>query len=96
MAGDVIFENQSAFRTDFGVPAVVGRFAARGRANKYRMTGVTPVLAAGHLFTNRTFFHQNTSKTPFMPFAERPSMSARESLYYQDNHYMEFFPVRAA
>jgi len=38
MAGNVIFENQSTFRADFGIAAVIGSLAARGRANENRVT----------------------------------------------------------
>ena len=59
--GDIVFENQAAFCADLGVATMVGSLTARRRADKDRMTGVTPILTTGHLFTNRTFFHQNTS-----------------------------------
>jgi hypothetical protein len=58
---DVIFKNQTAFCTDFGITTVIGCLAARCRTDKNRMTGVTPILTASHLFTNRTLFHQSTS-----------------------------------
>ena len=59
--GDVILKNKAAFCTDFGITTMIGSLAAWCRADKNRMTGVTPVLPASHLFTNRTLFHQNTS-----------------------------------
>jgi len=59
--GDVIFKNQAAFCTDFGITTMIGSLAARCRTDKNRMTGITPVLPASHFFTNRTLFHQNTS-----------------------------------
>ena len=59
--GYIVFENQAAFCADFGIATMVGSLTARRRADKDRMTGVTPVLTTGHLFTNRTFFHQNSS-----------------------------------
>lgn len=59
--GDIVFKNQAAFCADLGVATMVGGLTARRRADKDRMTGVTPVLTTGHLFTNRTFFHQNSS-----------------------------------
>ena len=58
---DVIFKNQAAFCTNFGITAVIGCLAARCRTNKNRMTGITPVFTTSHLFTNRTLLHQNTS-----------------------------------
>ena len=59
--GDVVFEDQTAFCTDLGIAAMIGLLATRRRTDKNRMTRVTPVLAASHFFTNRTFFHQSTS-----------------------------------
>ena len=61
--GDVIFKNQAAFCTDFGLTTMIGGLTARCWTDKNRMTGITPVLTARHLFTNRTLFHQNTSMT---------------------------------
>ena len=58
---DVIFKNQAAFCTDFGITAMIGCLAAWCRTDKNRMTGITPVLTTSHLFTNRTLFHQSTS-----------------------------------
>ena len=58
---DVFFKDQAAFRTDLGVPAMVRSFAPRCRTDIDRMTVVTPVFAARHLFAYRAFFHQNTS-----------------------------------
>ena len=50
--GDIVFKNQAAFCADLGVATMVGGLTARRRADKDRMTGVTPVLTTGHLFTN--------------------------------------------
>jgi hypothetical protein len=59
--GNIFIKNQAAFRTDLGVPAMVRSFAPRCRTDIDRMTVVTPVFAARHLFAYRAFFHQNTS-----------------------------------
>jgi hypothetical protein len=59
--GNVFIKDQAAFRTDLGVPAMIRSLASRCRADIDRMTIVTPVVAARHLFTYRAFFHQNTS-----------------------------------
>ena len=59
--GNIFIKNQAAFRTDLGVPAMVRSFASRCRTDIDRMTVVTPVVAARHLFTYRAFFHQNSS-----------------------------------
>ena len=59
--GDVVFKNQAAFCTNLGITTMIRSLTARRRTNKNRMTGITPVFAPSHLFTNRTFFHQNSS-----------------------------------
>ena len=59
-ASDVIIKNESAFCADLGIATVIGSLATRGWTDKYRVTGVTPVFATGHIFTNRTFFHWNS------------------------------------
>lgn len=62
-AADIIFKNEVAFYTNLGITAVIDFLTARRRADKDRVTGITPVLAARHLFTNGTLFHQNTSRS---------------------------------
>ena len=59
--GDVVLEKQAAFRTDLGITTMVWRLAARGRTDIYGVTGITPVLAASHFFTNGALFHKDTS-----------------------------------
>ena len=63
--GNVLIKDQTAFGTDPGVPAMIRGLAARCRADIDRMTVVTPVVAARHLFTYRALFHQNTSGSCF-------------------------------
>ena len=65
--GNIFIKNQAAFRTDLGVPAMVRSFAPRCRTDIDRMTVVTPVLAARHLFTYRALFHQDTSSVTCLP-----------------------------
>lgn len=60
---DVIFKNQATFRTSFSVATMICSLTARCRADKNRMTGITPVLVLCHFFTNRALFHQNSSTT---------------------------------
>ena len=59
--GDIVLEDETAFCTDLGVATMVGGLTTRRRADKNRMTGITPVLTASHLFTNRTLFHHSSS-----------------------------------
>lgn len=58
---NVIFEDQSAFRTNLGIATMVGGFAARSRAGKDGVTGITPVFAAGHFLTYGALIHRATS-----------------------------------
>ena len=59
--GNVFIKDQAAFHTNLGVPAMIRSLASRCRTDIDRMTVVTPVFAARHLFAYRAFFHQNTS-----------------------------------
>lgn len=59
--GNIVFKDQAALRANLGITTVIRRLTTRRRADKHRMTGIAPILAARHLFTNRTFFHQDTS-----------------------------------
>ena len=59
--GDIVLEYHATLCTNLGITAMVRRFAARCRANIHSVTGITPVLTAGHFFTNGTLFHQDTS-----------------------------------
>jgi len=59
--GNVFIKDQTALRTDLGVPAMIRSLASRCRTDIDGMTVVTPVFAARHLFAYRAFFHQNTS-----------------------------------
>ena len=59
--GNVFIKDQAAFHTNLGVPAMIRSLASRCRTDIDRMTVVTPVVAARHLFAYRAFFHQNTS-----------------------------------
>ena len=43
---DIIFKDQAAFRTNLGIASMIGRLATRRRADKNRMTRITPVLSA--------------------------------------------------
>ena len=60
--GDIVFKDQATFRTDFGVATMIRSLTTRRRTDKNRMTGITPVFATSHFFTNRALFHQNSSK----------------------------------
>jgi hypothetical protein len=75
--GDVIFKDQAAFCTDFCITTMVGGLTARCRADENRMTGVTPVLAASRLFTNRALFHQGSSKNSMSDLRKQSTSSTR-------------------
>lgn len=62
---DIFIKDQAAFRTNLGITTMIGRLAPRCRTDVDRVTGVTPVLAARHLFTYRALFHQDTSNRDF-------------------------------
>jgi hypothetical protein len=91
--GDVVFEDHPAFCAALGIAPMIGRLAARCRANENRVTGITPVFAAGHLFTNRTLFHQNSSVKSHSVL-NRINLSSSGGLnYHQHNHYATTFPA---
>ena len=72
--GDIIFKNQAALGANLGIATMVGSLTTRRRADKNRVTGVTPVLAASHLFTNRTLFHHNSSINSMITSQEEISL----------------------
>jgi hypothetical protein len=90
---DVVFKKKITFCTNLGLPTMIGGFAARNRANKDRAAGVTPVLAASHLLTNRTFFHQNTSRH-FICGMDQGNRK-RPNMYnpFQHKHFVAKIPV---
>ena len=84
--GDVLFKDQAALGTDFGIATEVAGFTARCRANEHRVTRVTPVLATRHFLTNRTLFNQGTSTETISAQEQTMAITAGGLNYHQDKH----------